>query len=278
MNSCLYECTVMHHRVQPQEHWFLYKIFQFYLDLDEVDLLSDQLRWMSRNKWNLFSFRDSDHLQLGAPVCAGWKPAAHNAGGTPALHMPTKDHILAYLQQNGMNLENGKIFLLTNLRTLGYVFNPVSFYFCFHADGSPACAVAEIGNTYREMKPFFFGRETRSEKTFQREETKYFYVSPFLDLDTKLDFQLQIPDDTLRIRINDSKQGKTVLFSALTGRKVPLTDARLLQYSLRFPLITLKIISAIHWQAFRLYLKGIPYHKKLTNLHLQKGVYDGRDH
>ncbi len=260
INSCLYKARVMHHRLEPKKHSFHYDIFMFYLDLDEIDGLSKKLKWMSRNRFNLFNFRDEDHLQLPAD--------------SPDLTKNIRQHITDYLKSNGVDIGSGRIMLLTNLCTLGYQFNPVSFYFCYDEAGDPLCSVVEVGNTFREMKPYFLNKQTLTDGLFHLSTTKYFYVSPFIDMDTNFDFALNIPGDNLGIRIDDYDQhGKLFFTSSLNGKRASLTDAKLLQFFFSFPLITLKIIGLIHWQALRLWLKKIPYHKKNDGMDLQKDVH-----
>lgn len=260
INSCLYKARVMHHRLEPKKHSFHYDIFMFYLDLDEIDDISKKLKWMSRNRFNLFNFRDKDHLQL----------PPYN----PDLTKNIRQHITDYLTANGVDIGSGRIMLLTNLSTLGYQFNPVSFYFCYNEAGEPLCSVVEVGNTFKEMKPYFLNADTLNDGLFHLNTTKYFYVSPFIDMDTNFDFNLNIPGETLSIQIDDyNQQGQLFFTSRLNGKPAALTDAKLIQYFFRFPLITLKIIGLIHWQALKLWLKKIPYHKKNDDKDLQKGVH-----
>jgi len=259
-NSCLYQARVMHHRLSPRRHDFHYDIFMFYLDLDEIDTISKDLRWMSRNKFNLFNYRDKDHLQLQS--------------GPNDNTQNTRQHITQYLKNNGVEIGNGKIMLLTNLSTLGYQFNPVSFYFCYDESGHPVCSIAEVGNTFGEIKPYFLGADRLKDEMFHLNTTKYFYVSPFIDMDTRFDFSLNIPGEKLNINIDDyDKDGERFFISTLKGLRKPLTDANLLKYFFSFPLITLKVISLIHWQALKLWLKKLPYHKKSSNSELQRDVY-----
>jgi DUF1365 family protein len=250
----------MHHRLAPKQHRFRYRVFLFYLDLDEIDALAGRLRWMSRNRFNLFNFRDKDHLQ-------GPKEDPNKA-------LPIREQIRAYLQTNQIDIGKGRIGLLTNLCTLGYQFNPVSFYFCYDEQDRPLCSVVEVGNTFREMKPYLLGPDTRTEEGFRLNTEKYFYVSPFIEMDTSFDFDLSIPDGQLRIRIDDyTKQGDRFFISTLTGKRVSLTDRQLLRYFFSIPLITLKVIGGIHWEAFRLWLKNVPNHKKEARKDLQRDVY-----
>jgi len=250
----------MHHRLAPKEHHFRHNIFMFYLDLDELDTLSANLPGFSRNRANLYSFRDADHLQPVAPVAGA---------------RSTKENITAHLAEQGVALPaGGRIMLLTLPRVLGYVFNPVSFYFCFTADGEPLCALAEVGNTFRELKPYLL-RETRPGENFFRLVTpKHFYVSPFLGLELQFDFRLRVPDGRLDLHIDDRASGRRVLRTVLTGRRTALTGARLAWFSLKYPLLTMRVIFLIHWHALLLWWKKIPWHRKAANAHLQRDVFN----
>jgi uncharacterized protein len=249
----------MHNRLEPKKHRFHYNVFMFYIDLDELNELPKKLLLVSRNRFNYFSFKDKEHLQL--PI------------DKPDASKNVKQHITDYLKQNGIE-RIGKIMLLTNLNVLGYNFNPVSFYFCFDEKDEPLCCVAEISNTFREMKPFFLGKETFKENKFCLNTTKHFYVSPFIDHDTNFEFNLAVPGEKLNIRIDDLKDGNRFFISTLTGTKKELTNLNLFWYSIRFPFITLKVITLIHWNALLLWLKKIHYHKKAEHPELQKGVFN----
>ncbi len=260
MNSCLYKATVMHHRLAPKTHRFQYNIFMFYLDLDEIDTLAKKFKLISRNRFNLFNFRDKDHLQLPRE--------------NPDTSKNIKQHITEYLHLNGINIANGRIMVLTNLCTFGYQFNPVSFYFCYNNVGQPVCSVVEVCNTFLEMKPYFLGPNALNNDQFKLNTTKYFYVSPFTDMDTNFDFNLKIPGEKLQVKIDDyDKEGNLFFISTLTGSRQPLNDAALLYYFISFPLITVKVIVLIHWQAVKLWFKKIAFHKKNDDIELQKEVY-----
>jgi uncharacterized protein len=259
MNSCVYKSTVMHNRTEPKPHRFHYNIFMFYIDLEELPLLKKKLWMFSHNSFNFFSFRDKEHLQL--PI------------NNPDTSKTTSRHIKDFLFQNGVKFNDGKIMLLTNLNVLGYNFNPVSFYFCFGENDEPVCCVAEVSNTFREMKPFLLDKQNLSGDTFYLFTKKYFYVSPFIDHDTDFEFNLSIPTEKLNIRIDDYKNDERFFISTLTGKKKPLRNRLLFWYSIRFPFITLKIIMLIHWNALMLWLKKLPYHPKSENQHLQQDVY-----
>jgi hypothetical protein len=252
VNSCLYECTVMHRRLAPKVHSFQYRIFMFAFDLDELDALPSKVRGFSRNRLNLYQFRDTDHL-----------------GATTGT---VKENLAAYLATQGIALPSGaRTVLLTLPRVLGYIFNPVSFYFCTGADGRPLCAVVQVGNTFGEQKLYLLP-QAGEDHTFRLRTPKHFYVSPFLGLETEFDFKLRLPGESLEIHIDDREAGERVLLSALTGRRAPLTSARLAWFTLKYPLVTLRVIFLIHWNALLLWCKRIPWFAKAAQPDLQRGV------
>lgn len=248
----------MHHRFKPKEYGFNHKVFMFYLDLDEIDALDKDLKLFSHNRFNLYNFCDRDHLELSGKT--------------------VKENILQYLREREhLDFTPGKIMLLTNLRTLGHVFNPVSFYFFFAQDGEPAGVLAEVGNTFGELKPYWLGPETLKDGNYLAQRTKNYYISPFMDLDLILDFHLKLPGDRIFLKVDDlEKTGERFFISSLSGEKKPLTDAALLRSLFFYPLITLKVIGLIHWHALKLWFKKVPHRAKHENPHLQQGVF--REH
>ncbi len=252
LNSALYKGLVMHHRFSPRVHKFHYRTFQWWIDLDEPKQLAKKHLFFGYNKFNLFSFYDKDHIN-----------GEQN-------NRTVKENIVTYLTENGVNWQGGKIFLLTNLRTFGYLFNPVSFYYCFDKQGAPFCAVAQVGNTYYEMKPFLL--TDFNGKTFDLRIKKHFYVSPFTQLDDEFDFKLALPGEKLNIKIDDHRNGEKFFISTLSGERKAMTNRNILFSFLRFPFITLQVIFLIHWQALKLWLKKIPHQAKAANKHLQQDV------
>jgi len=259
LNSCLYECEVTHERLSPRKHRFDYKVFMFYIDLDEIEVLNRQKKLFSYNRFNWFSFRDRDHLQW--PYSGGKNTRT------------TSENMKSYLKDQGIVEPAARIMLLTNVATFGYSFNPISFYLCFDGKDQAICSVAEVCNTHGEMKLYLLAQETLSDNTFRKMVSKYFYVSPFADLEAMFDFIFKIPGDTMHMRVDDHQHGKRFLLSSLTGKRREFSDINLLWYAIRFPLIPLRVITLIYWQAFVLYLKRVPFNQKNFNLHLQKETY-----
>lgn len=253
MNSCLYECAVMHRRLRPKQHAFEHRIMMLYADLDELPQMHERLRLLSHNRSNLYSLREDDYLPTGA------------AGNL-------KTRVVAFLRERGISLPSGgKVCLLTLPRTLGYIFNPISVYFCSDANALPLCAIAEVGNTFGEKKLFLLplhpdaGHRAR----FRLRIPKQFYVSPFSDLDISFDFDCMLPEERLQLHIEDWDRDGKLLVSHLRGQRVPLTDYQLARFALKFPALTLKVITLIHWHALRLALKRVPWHRKSASPELQ---------
>jgi DUF1365 family protein len=256
MNSCFYDCDVFHRRLRPRQHEFLYRVFYFYLDLGELEEAARKLKIFGLNRANIYSLRDKDHFQYGEKVRS------------------IADNVREFLMRSGHPLApDGSIRMLCFPRFLGYVFNPITIYFCFAADGSPHASVVEVGNTFRELKPYLVPRATDSQCGFEIRVPKDYYVSPFSPVDLDFHFRLQLPDARLRVFIDDYDAEGKVLVSTLTGQRRELTFANLAKFTAKFPFITLKVIGLIHWQALRLWLKRIPFFWKETRVEDQRGVF-----
>jgi DUF1365 family protein len=262
----------MHHRFAPKAHRFDYRLFYFAVDLDELPALHRRLRLFSHNRPNLFSLRDGDFLPTAEPL--------HNASpgpaAAPAAPRGLKSRVEAWLAARGVDATGGRIVLVTLPRVAGYLFNPVSFYFCFDRDGAPLTAIAEVTNTFREMKPFHVSHRGDTD-TFRLRVPKHFYVSPFSDVDVEFDFTLRVPGKRLAIQIDDYTAGERTLVSTLQGPRTDLTDARLAWFSVKYPLVTLRVITLIHWHALRLWLKRLPWFAKAGRAAEQRDLYRPHD-
>lgn len=252
MQSAIYECEVMHHRLKPKVHRFSYRLFYLWLDLDELDELSSRLRLFKRNGRAMLSFYDSDHIMRDS--------------------QETKANVLQTIRESGLDTtEIAKVRLLTFPRVLGYIFNPVCFYYCYDASGQPVCAVAEVTNTFHEQKPYVL--KMQEGDRFRLITPKHFYVSPFFGLELNFDFKLRLPSEHLEIHVDDREGEDRVMLTSLKGSRRELTDAALLVCALKYPLLTLRVICLIHWHALRLWMKGLRVHKKAAEPDLQRGVF-----
>ncbi len=271
----------MHARFAPRVHRFVYRIFMFALDLDELETLRRRLRLFSLNRPNLFSFREADFLPIHKPPHNAHSPKPIENRESKIGNL--KSRVLGHLAAHGTELPaDTRVLLVTLPRVLGYLFNPVSFYFCLDRDNRPLAAIAEVTNTFKEVKPFVLGPGTRNaggselardSTTFRLRVPKNFYVSPFSDVDVAFDFTLRAPDGRLSIQIDDYVGAERTLTSTLTGRQQPLTDARLAWFCGKYPFVTLQIIGLIHWNALKLWLKNVPWFPKAARAADQRDLY-----
>jgi len=237
--SAIYEGAVTHTRVFPARHSFRYRVFSLLLDLDEIDALDKSSRLYARNRAALASFHDADHGD-GRPL-REWTAAKLSEAGIEA---------------------GGPIRLLCYPRLLGYVFNPLSVWFCYRQDGALTATIYEVHNTHGERHSYILRAEANDGRVRQ-ECDKAFYVSPFLSLDCRYGFCIQPPGESVVIAIRETEEGMPVLNAEFSGRRKPLTDKALAWALLRHPLMTVKIVAAIHYEAFRLWLKRVPAHAHL---------------
>ena len=242
--SAVYEGIVTHRRIAPRPHAFRYRIAQLYLDLDELDRVFAG-RWLwSTDGANLAEFRRSDHL--GSPAV----PLAEAVRDLVGLHTGSRP--------------NGPVRLLTHLRYAGYVFNPVSFYYCHAADGTtPVAIVAEITNTpWKERHAYVLPMRAARQRghSWEWDFAKTFHVSPFVGMERQYAWRFTDPDEGLRVRMLVLREGERELEAGLDLRRRPISAASLARVLWRFPLMTTQVITAIHWQALRLWLKRTPVH------------------
>lgn len=239
--SALYHCIVTHNRFAPKRHALKYRIFSFLLDLAALDEEAACWRLFSRNRFNLFSFHDGDY---------------GDGSGNPMAWA------LAQMQAAGLETTGSRITLLTMPRLLGYAFNPISVYFCHDARGALCAILYEVNNTFGQRHSYFIRVEPGANGIIRQNCAKNFYVSPFMDMNLHYDFTVQPPDDTLRLRIAVNSAQAIVLTATLTGRRAALNDTALLRAAVTYPLLTLKVVAGIHWEALRLWLKGMRLRKR----------------
>lgn len=254
----LYDLTTTHKRFKPKQYYLAHSYFSFYMDLDALEAFSESSPLLGYNRFNLYGLYDDDHF--------------------PGYTGTIKDRVKTFIKESQFELpEDAKIYLLSNLRFLGYGFNPVSFYYCLTASGEPLCAVAEVENTFYEVKPYFIplahnDKNTETKTLFEVEVQKQFYVSPFSELHQFFHFKLFLPDVTLSGIVNTMDSEGCVLASALTGKALPLTTGNLLKLTLRYPFVPLWVITKIHWHALKLWLKQVPVFAKESNRQMQTQV------
>ena len=231
MRSALYLGTLVHSRREPVRHSFRYPLSSFLIDLDELPELAQRLALVSVNRPNVVSIRDRDHLDGG----------------------PLKQALVELIDDPSVT----RILMLAQPRILGYVFNPVSFFWCYRDDGSLVCIVAELNNTFGERLPeVLHGSELRYE------HDKHLHVSPFLGLDQSYEYAFSEPGAEVWARIHVREDGRRPLTAVMHARRVELTNRSLASALVRYPLQPAQVMARIHWQALRLKLKGVPFHHK----------------
>ncbi len=248
--SCLYEGRVMHERREPVHNLFHYPLFLFALDLDELDLLDGRLRLFRHNGRALFALRDGDHFQ-------GFRQPgeSRSTGGSPSL----KEIVCGVLRSHGLPAAE-RVVLATSLRVLGYVFNPVSFFYCYGPNEDLIAVMAEVTNTYREQKLYVVAAASRDR--VRSRMAKNFYVSPFVAPDADFAFHLPAPGERLLARIDAEESGTTAVKAVFAARRVALTDANLLRFFVRYGMNTALVMFRIHFQAFRLWVRRVPHFGK----------------
>lgn len=235
MRSHFLEGKVRHRRSRPFVYELEHDVFYAALDLDELDEVDARLRLVGRNRRSVLGFRDADHLP---------QPATDLARDIPA-----------HLRAEGEDPTGWQITLVTNLRVLGYVFNPASFFLCRDPDGVLRVVVIEVHNTHGERHLYTL-RPDRDGERFTAGMDKDFYVSPFIEMEGR--YAVHVRDDAkgLRIAINERQDGQPLLSTSLVLRRRRMTDRIALRMLLRYPLVTHKTIGLIHWHALRLWLRG----------------------
>jgi DUF1365 family protein len=235
--SRLYVGSVSHQRFRPTRHRLRYRMFWLLFDIDEMDELSGKLRWFSRNRFNLVSFFDRDH--------------------GPGAGQTVRAYVEDALGPAGISADGGAIQLLCMPRIFGYTFNPLSIFFCHGKDGTLRAILYEVHNTFNQRHAYLIPATGEDGSPLKQGADKRFYVSPFMGMDMRYEFSVLAPGDRVAIAIKGSDRDGPLIAATLSGHARPLTDRALLSLLVTHPLLTLKVIAAIHWNALLLWLKGV---------------------
>jgi hypothetical protein len=250
MRSHLLEGKVTHLRTRPFTYRLDQAVFYFALDLAELDEVARSVRLVRRNRPGVLTFRDGDHLD----------PPARDLGFAVRQH----------LRDQGVDPDGWRVTLVTNLRVFGYVFNPASFFLCRDAAGELRVVIVEVHNTHGERHLYTL-RPERQGAWHVASMDKDFYVSPFIDMEGQ--YTVRVRDDctSLRIAIDESRDGEPVLHTSLVLRRVRLTDRTVARMLVRYPFVTHKTIGAIYWHAWRLWRRGARFHRhgEATRRHVE---------
>ena len=240
MTSSLYNGTVIHKRFKPKKHFFKYKVFSLLLDLSELNYLDKNINFFSYNSFNLISFFDKDHGERDGSSLFEW--------------------VKKNLKENNIKSENIKIKLLCYPRIFGYVFNPLSVFFIYDNQENLISILYEVKNTFGEQHTYIFKVENNN--LIQHNCSKKFHVSPFIEMDCNYFFRTLKPAEKISVIIDQYQLDEKILFASQDGIRVDFNSKELIKSYVKHPLMTLKIISAIHFEAFKLWAKGIKFIKK----------------
>jgi len=235
--SAIYTGSVAH--VRPGKHRLRYSVFLLALDLDDVPALARRLRWFSHNRLNLAALFDRDH---GARCEGAIRP-----------------HIELRLRQAGIAWDGGRIMMLTMPRLLNYVFNPLTVYFCYRPSGEIAALVHEVKNTFGDQHFYVLPAQMETNGRLTQRCAKRFFVSPFLEMDLHYEFEVTPPRKTCVVAMTVRRGEEVAMTASFAGKRCELTDANLLRACAGNPLMTLKVIAGIHWEALKMWLKGVRY-------------------
>ena len=241
MISAIYNGTVIHKRFKPKIHFFKYKVFSLLIDLSELDNLDKKIGFFSYNKFNLISFFDKDHGERDGSSVINW--------------------VKKNLKENDVNCENIRIKLLCYPRILGYVFNPLSIFYVYDKNDKLISLLYEVKNTFGEQHTYIF--KIKENNLLQHNCEKKFHVSPFIEMNCSYFFRTLKPADKISIIIDQYQLNEKILYASQDGKRTDFTTSELIKSYLKHPLMTFKVIAAIHFEAFKLWTKGIKFiHKK----------------
>ncbi len=236
MISALYAGSVVHVRTRPKRHRLCYRVAQMLFDLDELPSLDRSLKAFGHNRFGVFSFHDRDHGD-GSGDLRGW--------------------VEKTVIEAGYRFRHGRVQVLCMPRVLGHVFNPLSVYFCHDEDGRLQAVLYEVNNTFGERHSYVLPVEANVHPVRQSCD-KAFHVSPFMPMGLRYDFALSPPKQDVAVQVCASDGQGLLLDAVFTGERQALDDAHLMRSLVAYPFMTLKVVAAIHWEAFKLWLSGVP--------------------
>lgn len=280
MQSCLYEGVVGHRRFRPVKHAFRYSLFMLWLDLDEADDLARRGLFALGHPWCSAAFLPSDHLPgpsrtplrlpaacaTGLSSSAGASSSGENSRSGRSPNLQTAADLAQAVRKliadnTGLSL-TGPVRLLTQLRYFGYYFSPLNVYYCYQADESLACVVAEVNNIpWRERHWYFLWTGTACERVGVYQHPKAFHVSPFMPMEQQYRWRLFPPGERLVVHLanlDDAPKTQPIFSSTLALKRAPLTRGSLAGAMLRHGWMSAKVVAAIYYEAFCLWLKNCP--------------------
>ena len=234
LTSCLYVGAVVHRRVQPVKHQLRYKVYNFFVDVDELPELGRNLKLFSYNKFNLFSIYDRKY--------------------GPGDGTPIREHVWSLAKAAGVEAKVKRIFMLCYPAVLGRVFNPITTYYCYDEAGEICLMIYEVSNTFGERHSYLIAAGV----TGHQSHAKKFYVSPFNNVEGRYDFSAEAPNESLALGVSLRVDDKAVMQAWFRGNRVLLSDAALVRSFFSLPLQPLKVMAGIHWEALKLWWKGLP--------------------
>src|SRR5210317_1933771 len=241
INSAIYNCSVIHKRFIPKEHYFKYNVFALLIDLSELEILNNKISFFSHNQFNLISFYEKDHGHRDGSSLVEW--------------------VKENLKKNSINIDNIKIKLLCYPRIFGYVFNPLSVFYIYNANEDITAILYEVKNTFGEQHTYVF-KINDDQKLLQHNCSKKFHVSPFIEMNCSYFFRLLKPGQKISVIIDQYQEQEKILYASQDGTRMEFNSKELLKSYLKHPIMTFKIIIAIHYEAFNLWVKGIKFIKK----------------
>lgn len=239
LSTAIYKGEVRHQRLTPLRNRFAYNMSSFLFDLDELDKAQRHCRWFSLNRFNLFSFY--------------FKDLGNGSGEHP------RDYLERCLKEQGLVDTLASASVLCYPRILGYAFNPLSVYYCYNQHKELFAVLHEVSNTFKQRHSYLFSVPAvdRNKPTIRQQCDKNFYVSPFNSMAMRYQFRLLLPSDKLGISIRVKQNEQDVLHASFQGQRRPFNDRELLRSFCSLPLMTLKVLGGIHWQALKLFSRGL---------------------